>query len=201
MFAILLKNKNCIESEIKILHSKYLDLLKICKTNFNEFEAFKNEEEINKIKHQLQHKKQILTKIQSEYQFQSHLYQNLKHFITSAKNTALDLEAEVNLILCKLNIDYKDEQERNSDFINTQHNQLTDKVTCDAEEEEEEEIENNDSDSDKENSVLQDYCVPVIENYSSPIIKIRKSTVDPTANNLYTPASRSTSKLPIFRRD
>lgn len=181
MFALLMKNKMIIENKVSELQGKYLENLQVySKSTEND-----NDEEIEKVKKELREKLKVVSRILNNYKVSLQQNHELKQEVCTARDVALSIESEVDLLCMSLNLHFPDELKKH-----TRQDQLSDENNEEEEEEEE---------SDKENSVIPEeiYRVSSSDEYFSPNIQVRKSTIDSEA--LFTPAIKSNtkSKLPI----
>jgi hypothetical protein len=201
MFCVLLKKKLEIEAKVQKLQKKYLDSLKVYKQQYKEEEEEEEAtseatREVQEKKQELEQKSQVLVKIITEYKNSLKQFQELSDLIVSARQLALSFESELDLLASKLNIEYPPElirreqtEEIEQESLEATGERQSDKIATEE-----------DQESDKENneSLVESSLNQSNDEYYSPIIQIRKSTLD--NREAYTPALKSSSKLPIRRR-
>lgn len=202
MFCVLLKKKLEVEAKVQKLQKKYLDSLKIYKQQEQQeeeeeenSERTKNEQEN---KQDLELKCEVLNKIIKEYKDSLKQFQEVSDLIVSARQLASSFESELDLLASKLNIEYPPELIRKEEPEEEEQKSLNEAST--AGEGQTDSIESEvDLESDKENNEsFVESSNQSHEEYFSPILQIRKSTLDD--REAYTPALKSSSKLPIRRR-
>lgn len=178
-----------IENKVDQLKSKYLDSLRVYGSKINDNEN----EDVENVKKELKEKKKVVSRILNNYKVSLQQHQEFKEEISAARDIALSIESEIDLICLSLNIQYPDElkKKRTED---TRQDQLS------GNEEEEEEGEREGDTSDKENSLAQESfnTAAPSDEYFTPNIQVRKSGID--SNAVFTPAIKSNSKLPIRRQ-
>jgi hypothetical protein len=195
MFCSLLKAKLDIEAKVINLQKDYLELFS--------FSLRQTDTENNKTenaKKLLQEKIETVEKIVGEYKIVLNQHHQISAEIIEAKETAEELNENIDSLFELLQIEIPEELKHRQQptEILTRFSIQPAFETSDEEEEnkensrsyqEEEEL------SDKENSGLNNSS-----DYFSPNIQIKKSIV---ADNdaLYTPAVKSSSKLPLFKRN
>lgn len=187
MFCILLKKKLEIEAKVSKLQAKYLNSKKI----YNQ-PAEEEEEASRERKQELEQKSQVLANIIKEYKESLGQFQELSDLILSARELAFSIESELDFVASKLNIEYPPE------LIRREQSEEREQESFEATGEEQGEnlATEEDLESDKENN--ESSLNQSNDEYYSPIIQIRKSTTD--NREAYTPALKSSSKLPIRRR-
>lgn len=201
MFCALLKAKLDIEAKVINLQKNYLEILS---SPVREIE-FSNENNAEKAKNLLEVKIETLHEIVGEYKAALRLHHQISAEIVEARETAEELSDHLDNLFEALGIEIPEDLKSRP-----QPEQLTEIVqrlaiqpSSDDEEEDKENSqivyqnsEQEEEISDKENNSSSS------GDYFSPNIQIKKSFVDSTATNdiLYTPAVKSSSKLPLIKR-
>lgn len=200
MFEILLKEKLQTESKIKSLQTRYL---KLRVTQFEEIVGEKKSEETKQI---LDNHFKALKEIRDCYQAILRQFKEVNRVITDAEETLEEIEAEVDAIVQISEIELPQELILNNNkslilTTNTNDFQEEDKENSTLQQNFEENEEEEDN-SDKENSILNAINFSKTssdsETYSSPFspnVRIQKSFVGD-----HTPAIKTTSRLPTFKR-
>jgi hypothetical protein len=195
MFCALLKAKLDIEARVINLQKNYLELLSSPVRHIE----YKNSEDAKNL---LSSKIETIEKIVNEYKAAIRQHHQISADIIEAREIAQDLEADLDNLCEALEIEIPEEFKQKPKIA--QLTQFVQRISIQPESDSSEEEENKehsrvyqqDSEeeetSDKENSVLSNSG-----EYFSPNIQIQK-----TNNNsaLYTPAVKSSSKLPLFKR-
>ena len=202
MFSVFLRAKLDIESKISNLQKTYLQLLKapICELQFNKQN---DKEAANKI---YSEKLEKLSEIKKEYKQALDQYQVTVQLIIESKELAKHCEEYLDHCFAALEITIpeefikkqeeeaskKEEAAQQSENLSETLDLTSSLISRDLDEDEEEE-----DTSDKENresfSQLSD------SEYFSPNVIIRKSFKN-LESDCYTPAVKSTSKLPLYKQ-
>lgn len=188
MFAILFKKKLELEKKVRQLQNNYLQILKL-------YEVNESQEKLTHLKETLKIKEQVLGKIAAEYKSIEKTYSDLSRDLSNAKNSAIEIDEQLDLLAHSLNIQFPENLKRKEkdETILTKtenvENQLYDKIK-----------ENDTDEEDKENSIVLNNPNRILvdsDEYFSPNIQIRKSLINQNNQSTYTPAlKKSNSKIP-----
>lgn len=197
MFCSLLKAKLDIEAKISNLQKNYLELLStpvrsLEITDQNNSECAKNLSD---------RKIEATETIAREYKAALRQHHQFSAEVIEARETAEELEEHLDNFFAEIKIEIPEELKRRQ-----QVPRISVQTTFEVRDEEREHKENSqvyqeseeeEDFSDKENSGQNSSG-----GYFSPNIQIQKSLIDPTVTNaaLYTPAIKSSSKLPLSKR-
>lgn len=199
MFCALLKAKLEIEAKINNLQKNYLELLS---SSVRQLE-FSNQNNTEIASSLLKAKVETVEKIIVDYKAALNQHHQTSAEIIETKETAEQLEADLDNLLVALQIEVPEELKKQPVQLTEIVQRLSIQTAFELSDEEEENKENSkncpeseeeENASDKENSVLNSSG-----GYFSPNIQIKKSFVSDN-DALYTPAIKSSSKLPLFKR-
>lgn len=193
MFCSLFKAKLEIEAKVSSLQKRYLEILALPIRKIE----FTNENNLEIAKNLLLEKIETVDKILVEYKSVLNQHHQTGAEIIEAKETAEEFEDYLDNLFELFEIEIPEEFKQSeqdkeiSQILPVQDSELNENSENSKDFDEEEE-----DSSDKENSVLSSPG----GGYFSPNIQIQKSIINPN-EALYTPAVKSSSKLPYFKRN
>jgi hypothetical protein len=207
MFGILYKSKLEIEAKVNNLQKVYVQLLKAPIQGIH----FHEQNNIERAREIVKEKLQNLEKIKAEYIAALKQFEQVSKDIIEAKESTAELEDLLDSLFDTLNLEIPEElkKEQSAPAITVTSPGPTEAQIEAAEEDKENSVSYQDSsreqeeeeNEDKENSSNYQNGQPLSDSdeYFSPKILIRK-TIDSSNTDCYTPAIKSSSRLPIFRR-